>query len=199
MVRFLLLLFLFPLMLPLNGQDDLLRGYLITLDGKRLLGHIGPINHIRDDFYLYFENDFGTDYNIPPQLIKGFLFKQDSTNFIFESYYHNGRWTYLQLIYPGDEILLYQTPNIQVNWVQFEGQARPIIPKHKHLWIKAKHHKITRIKRLNYKRKLKKIFRKVDPELAKKIGKPGYRFKDIFDILRAYNLRKKKVKSKVWI
>ncbi|HHB52556.1 MAG TPA: hypothetical protein ENK75_05885 [Saprospiraceae bacterium] len=199
MIRCLLLLIVFPWSLHLSGQVDLFQGYLITLDGKRLGGQIGAINRVHNDFYLYFENDFGTDYNIRPQLIKGFSLFHDSFIYIYESHNYNGKWIYLQVIYPGDEILLYQTPNIQVNWIQDNERIQPYIPKHKRLWIKPKNHKITKINRLNYKRKLKKLFHVVAPKLSKKIGKPGYRFKNIFSIIKEYNEQKKKTKARVLI
>ncbi len=195
MTKYLLLFWALLLSLHINGQEDLLQGYITTLDGKKILGYIGSINNIEHTSYLYFENDFRTDYNIPPQLIRGFSFWEDSVHFIFESHYYKRSWIYLQVIYQSDEIVVYQTPNIQINWLWSEGKITPRIAKSNALWIRTENKKITKIKKRNYKRKLKKLFKNSSPDLAKMIGQPGYQFQDILDIVKQYNqiqIRKKR-------
>ncbi len=194
-----MLLFLWLLLgnISLNAQNNLFHGYLITLDGKILSGHIGAINRVGEISYLYFENDFGTKYSIRPQLIKGFVFRRDSLSFIFESHFFRRQWRFLQIIYPGREILLYQSPNIQVDWYILNGRLISRINQTKALWLRAKNQKLIKIKKRNFKRKLKRYFRKSAPELAEKIENNQYQFEDILDIVKEYTQIKNEASRKI--
>lgn len=186
------LLFILFLSVPSRGQKQLFRGYIVTLDGKQLDGHIGAINRIHSAPYLYFRNDFGSDYNILPQLIRGFIFLEDTEKNIFESHYYRRKWLYLQLLYRRKEISLFQLPSIQINWIKNNDlvYAKPV--KDKSLWLKIEDQKLIKINKTNFKRRMTKYLKNGAPSLAKKIGHAGYQFNDILIILQEYIQLKKK-------
>lgn len=158
-------------------------GYIITLSGIRLTGKISTIFHSDYGSELTFINDFGTSYQIHPALIRGFAFRNDEDlNILYESRYTKGTWVFLEVIYRGRKMSLYKAPEERVsiahgfNTIQLEEY-----------WVDVPGGKMTPLTRYRYKRRFRRLIKKTEPELAKKIGKKGYKFQDLVKIIEEFN------------
>ena len=168
---------------------DPARGYIVTKNGKQLTGYIGELYHSQFQSIIVFINDFGSPYNIEAERIRGFVFVDEKGYTAFESKNCRNRWYFLRILEKGAAVNLYQSPeeeyafrfengiltassrNITEYWLEMHGRKQPV-----------------RIHRLNFKRKLKRLFKKEDaPEYREKIGKEGYRFRDLPSIIKEYN------------
>ncbi|PHN01432.1 hypothetical protein [Flavilitoribacter nigricans] len=159
------------------------QGYIITHSGIRLTGKISTIFHSDFGSELTFINDFGTSYQIHPALIRGFAFRnEDENNILYESRFTKGSWIFLEVIYRGKDMSLYKAPEERVsiahgfNTIELEEY-----------WVDVPGGNMTPLTRFRYKRRFRRLVKKSEPELARKIGKPGYRFKDLVKIIEEFN------------
>lgn len=159
------------------------KGYIITHSGIRLTGMIGTIFHSDFGSELTFINDFGTSYQIHPALIRGFAFRnEENLNILYESRYTKGSWIFLEVIYRGRDMSLYKAPEERVsiahnfNTIQLEEY-----------WVDVPGGNMVPLTRYRYKRRFRRLVKKSEPELAKKIGKPGYKFQDLVKIIEEFN------------
>lgn len=169
------------------AQSESLKGFIITLDGKYISGTIEQINSSEFTITVAFKNDFGTSYHFHPALIQGFFYKRDGQQFIYESHYHQGKWIFLQLLYQGAEISLFKYPEIQINWVVRGQEINTFTANQRLLWLKQTNKAPILLKRKHFKSKFSKLIGEKAPELAQKIGKRGYKYKDIGKILEEYD------------
>lgn len=159
------------------------QGYIITHSGIRLTGMISTIFHSDYGSELTFINDFGTSYQIHPALIRGFAFRNDEdSNILYESRFTKGTWIFLEVIYRGKDMSLYKAPEERVsiahgfNTIQLEEY-----------YVDVPGGNMTPLTRYRYKRRFRRLVKKTAPELAKKIGKAGYKFKDLVKIIAEFN------------
>lgn len=171
------------------------QGYLITHNNRILTGQIGTIYSGQQSSAVIFINDFGTPYNIRAELIKGFVYRDGEETFVFESKYSEKQWMFLQVVCKGesDGLNLYQTPAEKValsldNW----GYVRSETVRDQEFWIEQQGKHPMRINRFRFKKKMRRLVNKQAPELAAKIGSPGYRFNDLVKIIEAFNEEVKK-------
>ena len=172
----------------LTVKSESLRGYVITLDGKYISGTIQQINNSQFSIAVSFTNDYGTNYNYHPALIRGFVFMKGNERQVYESHYHKGRWLFLQQLYVGKEISLFKFPDIQVNWVMEGRQINSYSSNQKVFWLKQDQRSLFMLKRKHFKNKFASIIKENAPELAKKIGKRGYRYQNLEKILAEYDM-----------
>lgn len=182
MKRLYLLIFSLLFLYTSTSAEDY-KGYIITHSGIRLTGLISTIFHSDFGSELTFINDFGTSYQIHPALIRGFAFRNnEDLNILYESRFTKGTWIFLEVIYRGREMSLYKAPEERVsiahgfNTIQLEEY-----------WVDVPGGKMVPLTRYRYKRRFRRLVKKSEPELAKKIGKPGYRFKDLVRIIEEFN------------
>ncbi len=158
-------------------------GYIITLSGIRLTGKIGTIFHSDYGSELTFINDFGTSYQIHPALIRGFAFLNDEElNILYESRFTKGTWVFLEVIYRGKKMSLYKAPEERVSIAH--GFSTIQLEEY---WVDVPGGKMTPLTRYRYKRRFKRLIKKTEPDLARKIGKKGYKFQDLVKIIEEFN------------
>jgi hypothetical protein len=161
------------------------QGYIITLSGIRLTGKISTIFHSDFGSELTFINDFGTSYQIHPALIQGFAFRNDDDhNILYESRYTKGTWIFLEVIYRGRKMSLYKAPEERISIAH--GLSTIQLEEY---WVDVPGGKMTPLTRHRYKRRFRRLIRETEPELAKKIGKKGYKFNDMVKIIEEFNRR----------
>lgn len=173
------------------------QGYIITHNNRILTGQIGTIYSGNQTSAVIFINDFGTPYNLRAELIKGFVYHNGEETFLFESKYNKQGWMFLRVVCKGEGegLNLYQAPAEETslsidNW----GYLRSETLHTEEYWIEQNGKFPVRITRLGFKKKLRRLIRKQTPELAQKIGSPGFRFNDLEKIIQEYNneVRKKR-------
>lgn len=182
--------FLFIVLLAAAGLcNGPARGYIVTKNGKQLTGFIGDIYHSQFRSIVVFINDFGSVYNIEAERIRGFVFSDEKGYVAFESKNVRGRWYFLRILEKGGAANLYQSPEEEYI-IRFEnGLLKASSRSITEFWLEVQGRKQPiRINRLNFRRKLKRFFRKAGaPEFEEKIGTEGYRFHDLPGAIREYN------------
>lgn len=167
--------------------DGLYPGFVLTLNGYQLTGQIGEIMEINGNHSLIFMNDFGTVYNYHPRMIGGFFYKNEAKAYFYESKFDGKYWLFLQLLFREKGVSLYQVPEIRTQWIYENGIARPFYYPVLAFFLDFSNlgHPI-KLTRATYKKKLVQLFKKRNPVLAGKIGKSGYKFHDLPDIIKQF-------------
>ena len=165
------------------------KGYLVTLNGQRLTGSVSAIV---DENQIIFINDFGTIYTIHAALVYGFVIQdqEDDKKVVFQSKYHSKEklWRFLKVIYKSNEISLFEAPDyFQPLFGVTNTPVDQNINRKRNFYIEMKGRAPALIKSRNFKKVMREIIGKRAPKLAAKIGKKGYRFQDLPDILEEYN------------
>lgn len=163
-------------------------GYIVTLDGKKLTGRIGEIFYSDELSIVLFVNDFGTPYHLQAQLITGFVFEREQELVEYESLFKNKdrAWTFFKVMHRGAVLSLFKSPEEKVEFtLSEEGMTGRKIATNEY-WLKMKGERSFKLNRLGYKRVLKKHLQNY-PSVTKKIGKQGYRFKDLEAIVQEVN------------
>lgn len=172
----------------LGAQNtNALTGYIVTKNNYHLTGAIGLIEHTQYGSMVEFINDFGTPYFLHPALIKGFVFFEGPAVTAYESKYYRNSWMYLRLLYAGDNISLLQTPETIVKYEWFNGELITHDRKIVQYWVDLPGDRILPLKKLGFRRQMKRLMSDNAPKLSRLIGKKGYRFKDLYTILEAYD------------
>lgn len=172
-------------------------GYIVTKDDHHLTGSIGTIEHNSGGSLVEFINDFGTPYVLHPALIKGFVFFEGPVVNAYESKFYQSKWMYLRLIYAGNNISLLQTPE---NFIKYEWEGGQIIARERRIqqyWVELPGDRIVPLQRLGFRRQMRKLCGDAAPQLADKIGQPGYRFKNLYSILSEYDQESAKGKRRL--
>jgi hypothetical protein len=166
---------------------DPAKGYIVTRNGKSLTGAIGNIFHTSYGSEVTFINDFGTIYQIHPFLIKGFVFQEQKDMVTYESKYSERKWLFLRVLHKGKYISVYKSPEKKsvVNFTRVSFMAETV--KNDVYWLELHGKNPTQIRRMGFKKQMKKLLKRRAPELAEKIGTKGYRFKNLTEIAEAYN------------
>lgn len=179
---------------PLEG---LFPGFVITLNGYQLTGKIGDIMEMNGNHSVIFINDFGSIYSYHPRMISGFYFKTETNSFFYESKYDGKNWLYLQLLFREKGVSLYQLPIDRIQWIYDNGMSRPFsYPVIEYFLDVSGQGNPIKLNRATYRKKLTLLFKKRNPDLALKIGKPGYRFQQLPEIIRQFTkslLEKEKI------
>ena len=166
------------------------QGYIVTKDGIRLTGQIGDLNQSLNSVWINFINDFGDSYYLAPELIKGFVFQQDTTIVAFESKFDQdfGRWTFMQVIDKGPGVNLYSVVSERsIERGVFEEGSSSIY-KAKDYYLELKEKFPDRVQRMGFKRQLQDILKRRAPKLSELIGSKNYRYRDIIRIVKEYNI-----------
>ncbi len=162
------------------------KDFLITLNGSKLTGTITDISITHQKSQISFENDFGDTYIIEPSTIFGFVFNDGGETVLFESKYLNKRWQFLKVEKKGMALSLYTSVERQLQFAS-SGES-PIVIKEKNpqLWMQFAGEQPFKVYKLTYKGVLRKRVGDY-PDLAKNIGKRGFRYKDLSQIAELYN------------
>ncbi|PSR11352.1 MAG: hypothetical protein DA408_11305 [Bacteroidetes bacterium] len=185
---FYLLLLFFVLLGALQAQHQQpLQGYIVTKNHYHLTGFIGQIDHSQYGTMVKFINDFGTPYVLHPALIRGFVFYEGPAIYAYESKLWRSNWLFLRVLYAGDNVRLLQTPELQTDFVVIDGQMVAQRKKIKQFWVEVAGGRILPLKRSGFRGQMKSLIADVSPQLAQKIGRPGYRFQNLYEILAEYD------------
>lgn len=163
-----------------------LRGFLLTKDNYQLTGYFNVIRYTPAGNLIEFTNDFGDVYSIHPQLVKGFGFSLDGLNYRFISRFHEGQWFFLRLEQDGRALRLFSLPDGSDQWVD-DRMLRLFVNPPPNYWFEYGKQQLIGIPRIGFKRTVRDFMRATAPGLASKIGKKGFRYRDIHEIVTQYN------------
>lgn len=168
---------------------DFFEGYIITKNGIRLTGMIGTLDQTRDNSSVIFINDFGNIYQIYPELISGFVFQQDTAAILFESKVekYEKRWVFMQVLCKGKGFNLYTSVSERTASLiaPYDSETRAF--KTSDYYLDTPKRVPFKIRRIGFRKQMKRLLNRRAPKLADLIGKKGYRYKDLVDIINAYN------------
>lgn len=172
--------------LSLSLQAESLRGFLLTKDNYQLTGYFNVLSYSPTGNLITFTNDFGDVYSIHPMLVKGFGFSKDGTSFRFVSRFHEGQWFFLHEEVAGRSLSLYRLPDGSNNWVD-DSMLRLFQTPPPTFYFLYGERKILPVPRLGFKRTLRDFFEDKSPALARKIGKKGFRYRNLGEIVVRFN------------
>lgn len=178
---------LFLILLSFSLSAESLRGFLLTKDDYQLTGYFSVLEYSPTGNLITFTNDFGDVYSIHPMLVKGFGFSKDGTSFRFVSRFHEGQWFFLHEEVPGRALSLYRLPDGSNNWVD-DSMLRLFSSPPPTYYFLYGDRKILPVPRVGFKRLLREFFSDASPDLAARIGKKGYRYRDLATIVKEFNL-----------
>lgn len=170
----------------LSAEGAELRGFLLTKDNYQLTGYFNVIRYAPTGNLITFTNDFGDVYSIQPQLVKGFGFSLEGRNYRFISRFHEGQWFFLRLEQDGKALRLFSLPDGRDNWVDDTMLQLFTVPPPTY-WFEYGEQQLLGIPRVGFKKTLRDFFNETAPGLASRIGKKGYRYKDLYEIVLEYN------------
>lgn len=162
------------------------KGYLITLDGKSITGKILDVYYSEWYASLTFENDFGNSYSIHPATIHGFVWRNKNQEVVFESKYVKGKWLFLRVIERGPGLTMYRTVDRSTKVIKVSDESLIADKKIDEVWLQFYKKRPFQLFRVSFKKVLKKKLAAF-PDLANKIGKPGYKYRDLAKIVTLYN------------
>lgn len=162
------------------------RGFLLTRDGIQLTGYFNLIEYSPTGNYITFTNDFGDIYSIHPMLVRGFGFSKDGTSFRYISRFHNGQWYFLREEVYGRTLRLYRLPDNENNWVD-DSLLKLYTDPPPTFYIGYGEDQLLPVPRVGFKRTMREFLSTASPELAGKIGKKGYRYRDLYAIVGQVN------------
>lgn len=180
---------LLPLLLPICLLAMPWRGYIVSKNDVPLTGYIGLIQHHNKTSTIVFVNDFGDTYEIAAQLIKGFAYKNDDHMVYYETKRVGRRWRFLQIVAKNQPMELYMLtatyrPRNIEDWASLAQDGTSAIIAY---WLKPEGCQLVKINRWGFRRKMRRLLRPKAPDLAKKVGQKGYRFRDVPGIIQEYN------------
>ena len=188
-MKSLYLLLAFSLSILSFAHSASFEGYIVTKDGIRLTGLIGDLNQNLNAVSINFINDFGDSYYLAPELIKGFVFQQDTTIVAFESKFDpiQERWEFMQVIDKGPGINLYSVVSDRsIERGIFEEGSTSFF-KAKDYYFELKGKLPEKVQRMGFKKQVSELIRRKAPKLADSIGSRNYRYRDIINIVTEYN------------
>lgn len=168
------------------AEAKLYEGYIITKTNYQLTGKIGSINQGEFGSIVEFVNDFGTPYFLHPALIKGFVVEDGPRLQLYESKYWKNEWMFLRVVFPGQNLRLLRSPEEVVNYDIVNGRLISETREINEYWLEIPGKRMFLVRRLNFRRKMRRLISEVSPALAEQIGQPGYRYKDLYQIVKEY-------------
>ncbi|NJC26315.1 hypothetical protein [Neolewinella antarctica] len=171
----------------LTAAAESYRGFLLTKDNYQLTGYFNLIEYSPTGNYITFTNDFGDVYAIAPQLVKGFGFNQEGSSIRFISRYHEGQWFFLREVEPGRHLSLFALPDGKDQYVD-DSMLRLFSTQPAAYWFEYGKNQLLPIPRVGYKRTIRNFMAESNPSLAGRIGKKGYRYRDMVNIVAEFNV-----------
>jgi len=163
-------------------------GYIITVSGEQLTGRIGEIFFSEYLSTVIFVNDFGTRYELPAQVIGGFVFRKENGEVVeYRSKVIDRNFMFLKVICKGEGSFLFRSPEEKTVIIQRAGEVDLRSFRANEYYLQMRGNRPFRIRKLFFRIKMRKILRERAPRLADKIGRKGYRFQDLEQIITEYN------------
>lgn len=189
LMRKLSLVLLLGLVVMTSWAADPFRGYLVTLNGRQLTGYFERLVHSSTYSEITFINDFGTAYVIHPLQVMGFVYVDEAGNDrAYASKWLRQNWSFLHILVQEENISLYEEP-VWNDWSDlFEEKEVELSDQlSRSYWLEINNRRLVKVKKWGFRRQMRRLFEHQAPQLAAKIGGPGYQFKDLVDIIKAYN------------
>ncbi len=176
---------------------DTFRGYLITKNNIRLTGFISTISHDDNGSQVAFINDFGDVYRIHPAWVSGFAFEKDHKTYLYLSRTDKRKWVFLRLLYQGEYISLLQSPEMQISQVLTVNGFEQRTIRRQEFWLETPGRSTFPVRRSNFRKTMRRFCERGAPRLKANIGKSGYRYRNLEEIVQAFEAEKKKKKRKI--
>ncbi len=162
------------------------KDFLITLDGSKLTGVIKTITIKKKKTQISFENDFGTKYTVDASTISGFSFEDEGEISLYESKYLNGEWQFLKVEKKGEALSWYTSSERQLQFSGFNESPIVVQEKQRQIWLQFAGEQPFRVYRFTFRGVMRRRMKDY-PALAKRIGKRGFRYKNLPLIVDSYN------------
>lgn len=171
------------------------KGYLITKNNYHLTGFIEQVAYTPFGIDLMFTNDFGTTYTIHPALVRGFAFLDESQQVqVYISQFYEDRWYFLRIEFDGEYAGLLEAPDLGDKLVKSRlGGAQSI----QRYWLRIGQRTYQPVPRWGYRKQMRRLLGERLSVLDGKIGRAGYRYRDLPDIVREYNEKRVKRKKRI--
>lgn len=185
LLRGMLLIFFVGSSVFLSAHNNA-RGFLVTKNGMKLTGIISQVFGGNE---IIFINDFGTPYKIHAALVYGFVVPAQGKSIFYASKFNGKNWRFMRLLHQGEGMNLYSAPISRLlppKAGQF-GLIRPEVSLSNAYFVELKGRLPVEISRSNFKKSMRRLLKKEAPELSQLIGKKGYRFKNLEEIIELYN------------
>lgn len=175
-----------------GGKKKVYQGYIVTIQGDTLHGKIQMLNPALNEVKVKFINPDGTKKLYRAKELEAYAFKvpgvkgkkyQKADEWIF---YTKKTVEYPPIPFGPTEVLLQQQVNGVVSLYNYYMETRSREDKYDHFLYVEKGTTMIKVKKDNYKRVVKKFLEDY-PTLQAKVGKKGYGFKYIEQILKEYN------------
>lgn len=181
-----------PLFLVLFFSSSLFaasyKGYLVTKNNFHLTGFVQEVTYTPGTITVTFANDFGNVYYIHPALVKGFAFVKDNQLVSYVSRYHQGQWYFLEVITDGELISLFEIPPTSAAWVDDTFQSVTALDLDRY-WVQIRRQAVQPVRRWGFRKQMRRLLSLRQPELSRKIGSSGYRYRDLQQIIAECNER----------
>ena len=184
------------LLFPLCLFAESYRGFLLTKDGHQLTGYLNVLVYSVSGNVITFTNDFGDEYTIHPFLVSGFGFNYDGKPLRFVSRRHEGMWYFLQEDVSGRSVSLFRLPRGGSRWID-DSMLRLFSEPPPEYYLEFGQGQFLAVPRTGYKRRLRDFFQDASPGLASKIGKRGYRYRDLPAIVQEFNERSRRKRKRL--
>lgn len=167
------------------------RGFLLTKDNYHLTGYVNQINYVFTGLEIEFTNDFGDRYHISPRLVKGFGFTHDGETYRYVSRYSEGRWYFLRILRSDRKMLFFSTPDGREGYVD-DSLLSVMAASYPQYWLEIPGQPLLGVPRMGFRRKMREYLTPTAPDLARLMGKKGYRYRNLTEIVDLYCSAKKR-------
>lgn len=195
-MRKLYLFSFFVLLLSSPGYAASYKGYLVTKNNFHLTGFVQEVSYAPGTILVTFANDFGNVYYIHPALVKGFAFVKDNTLVSYVSRFHNGRWYFLEVVSDGELLSLFELPPTTASWVDGSLQRLTVLELDRY-WIQLRQQPVQPVRRWGFRKQMRQLLALRQPDLSRKIGTNGYRYRNLPEIVSECNERFRRKRRKL--
>lgn len=177
-----------------SNKPKMYKGYVVTLEGDTLKGKIEMLSPSLNEVKVKLVPNEGEAIIYRAKEITSYAFIVP--NFDVKEKRFTDRWiSYVKknverppVPFGPTEVLMQQEVSGTISFYNYYIETRSQVADFEHLSLIEKDGEMIKIAKVNYKEVLKKLM--IDqPILAKKIGKKGYRFKNLKKLIINYNLK----------
>ncbi len=162
------------------------KDFLITLNGSKLTGIIKDIVLTKENSQISFENDFGDTYTVRPETIYGFAVQEVSTTVFYESKALDGVWWFVQIQKKGSALSMFTSTERKLQFTNPNEPPLIVEEKNPQVWLQFEGEQPFKVYRFTYKGLLRKKMKSY-PDLVRRIGKRGFRYNNLSEIVDLYN------------
>ena len=109
----------------------------------------------------------------------------------------NNRWVFLRLIYKGEYVSLLQAPERKTDQVLSINGVEQRSFKIKEFWLETPNRRAFPLRKSSFRKTMRRFCERGAPKLKDNIGRPGFRFRNLQEIIEAFDQEKKMRKKKI--